>query len=314
MRLLTSLHGKAKAESLVAYLLTQQISTHVEPGKSSEDWEVWIRDEDRLSDAKRELLVFLEEPDHPRYAEAVKSAHSIVERQKKKRQETNKNIRTGRQVFRGGPMSMNRVPPVTLTLLIISAVLSLLTNFMKPRDSKSMGATVMNELQFVSFEDYSKGNNDPAASLKKGEFWRTITPMFLHGNTFHLLFNFIAMIQLGKIVENMEGTWRYILLVLATGIFAALLQGMTPESLMGNPFFGGLSGVVYGVFGFLMAKSWFQPNFGFRISDVSVMIMVGWLILGFTGLLGREIANLAHLGGFVAGIAIGFFAATTAPR
>ena len=196
---------------------------------------------------------------------------------------------------------------MTLTLLIISAIVTIATQFSNPSPSNRFGKTVLEELSFVSQADYAASSRDPAASLKKGELWRLITPMFPHGNTFHLLFNFMALIQLGKIVERMEGSSRFALLVCATGILSCLFQGLMPIQLFGNPFFCGLSGVVYGVFGFLLIKSKRIPQLGVRISDISVAIMLGWLILGFANLI-PGMANMAHLGGFVAGIAIAYFA------
>lgn len=307
MRLLTSISGKNKAESLVAYLLTLQISTHVEPGKSTEDWEVWIRDEDKLPDAKRELQVFLEDPENARYTDALGEARKIVLQQRKQRQDAAKQVRTGRTVFRGGPMGSNKVPPVTLTLLIISALVTLFTEFSTPSDNNKMGQIILDQLSFVAKADYANSGGDPSASLRKGQLWRLVTPMFPHGDTLHILFNFLAIIQLGKIVERMEGSGRYFVLVLATGIGACLFQGLMPVELFGSPFFCGLSGVVYGVFGFLLAKSVLQPHLGLRISETSVFIMIGFLILGFTGLVGARIANLAHLGGLVAGMIVAFF-------
>jgi GlpG protein len=306
MRLLTSISGRARAESLVAFLITQQISTHVEPGKSTEDWDVWIRDEDKLPEAKRELAIFLEDPSNPRYEAALASAQQIVQQQRRQRQEASKKLRTGKNVFRGGPGGSGKIPPVTLTLLIISAVVSLLTEFSNPHTSNKIGVLINDELGFVSRADYLQSQGDPTASLRKGELWRLITPMFPHGNTLHILFNFLAIIQLGKIVERMEGSGRYVVLVLTVGIVSCLFQGLMPERLFGNPFFCGLSGVVYGVFGFLLVKSILQPHLGIRLSQLSVILMFGFLILGFTSALGR-IANMAHLGGLVAGLVLAFF-------
>ena len=103
----------------------------------------------------------------------------------------------------------------------------------------------------------------------------------------------------------MEGTLRYAYLVLITAIFSSLLQGLLPEQLFGYPFFGGLSGVVFGIFGFLLMKSNLRPEIGIRLSQTSVMIMLGWMVLGFTGMMG-PIANMAHLGGFVSGVLLAY--------
>ena len=176
---------------------------------------------------------------------------------------------------------------------------------MRPGDKNAFGATMMEEMSFVSRDDYKKSSEDPAASLKKGELWRLITPMFPHGSTIHLLFNVLAMIQLGRIVERMEGSIRFASLVLITGVLSSLLQGLLPVRLFGFPFFGGLSGVVYGVFGYLLVKAYIRTDLGIRLSQNSVIIMLAWLVLGFTGTMG-DIANMAHLGGLLSGCFLGY--------
>ncbi len=300
MRLLGTISGQSNAEALVAYLLTRQISTHVESGTPDDQWEVWIRDEDRIDEARQELDSYLKAPEDSKYNDAVRQAQQIVQDQRKKRLDAVRNVKTSRTLFRGGMPGAGGIPPVTMTLIIIASIISLATEFMNPSASNNFGRIVLDELQFVSSQDYRLKQNDPAASLKKGEIWRVITPMFPHGNPIHLLFNVLAMIQLGRIVERMEGTFRFALMALITAVFSSLLQGLLPEKLMGYPFFGGLSGVVCGVFGFLLVKSYLRPELGIRLAQSSVMIMLGWIVLGFTGMMGN-IANMAHLGGLIAG-------------
>ncbi|HTQ39251.1 MAG TPA: rhomboid family intramembrane serine protease, partial [Pirellulales bacterium] len=74
--------------------------------------------------------------------------------------------------------------------------------------------------------------------------------------------------------------------------------------------FGGMSGVVYGLLGYLWMKSWFQPQLKLFVSNGIVLFLVGWLVLGWTGLLdqlvGSSVANWAHTVGLLAGMAVGF--------
>jgi GlpG protein len=182
---------------------------------------------------------------------------------------------------------------------------------MNPMDGNEFGSLVLDEMQFVSTRDFLTLKNDPAASLKKGELWRVFTPIFPHGNTLHLLFNVLAIIQLGQIVERMEGTLRFAIFVLITAVVSSLLQGLLPEKFFGYPFFGGLSGVVFGLFGFLLMKSNLRPELGVRLSQTSVIIMLGWMVAGFTGMMG-PIANMAHLGGFLAGVVLAYWDAQQA--
>lgn len=303
MRLLATIEGKEKAEAIAAYLLVKSISTHVEVGETDGVWEIWTRNEDRVDEAKFEMAQFLDDPSAPKYVDAISEAQKILRQQKVNSKAAAKNIRSGKSIFRNVPGSdlvSGGIPPITMTLIILSIIVSFTTEFMKPQARNKFGTISYNALTFVRESDYA-ATKDPRASLNKGELWRAVTPIFLHGFTFHLLFNILALAQLGRIVERIEGSVRYAWMVLLMAVFSNLLQGLLPESLMGYHRFGGLSGVVYGVFAFLWIKSILRPEMGIILSNTSVAIMLGWLMLGFTNSVG-PIANLAHLGGLISGI------------
>ena len=78
-----------------------------------------------------------------------------------------------------------------------------------------------------------------------------------------------------------------------------------PEALGGWPFFGGMSGVVYGLFGYAWMKSTFDPQAGFRLSQITVIILMAWLVLCMTSAVG-SVANVAHVVGLVVGAAFGY--------
>ena len=73
----------------------------------------------------------------------------------------------------------------------------------------------------------------------------------------------------------------------------------------GAPAFGGMSGVVYGLFGYVWIKSTFCPEPGFATSQGTVIILLGWLFLCMTGAIG-PIANIAHVVGLVVGMAVAY--------
>ncbi|MDA7859467.1 rhomboid family intramembrane serine protease, partial [Mariniblastus sp.] len=111
---------------------------------------------------------------------------------------------------------------------------------------------------------------------------------------------------------------------LATAIFSSLLQGIVPGSVGGSTpgltpggywisAFGGMSGVVYGLFGFIWMKSTYDPNFGYRLSQSTIIILMGWMFfcmlpaemrqgIGF----GSNVANWAHGVGLIVGLAVGY--------
>lgn len=305
MRQLTTITGKTKAESLVAYLLTQDISTHVEPTIDQNEWEIWIRDEDRLELAKKEYQQFLASPEDAKYRQAIDQAKAIVKDRKQKSAERQKNIH-----FPSSKVSPNlfggTLPPLTLTLIILCVFLGLVSEFSAPGAKNWLGNFVMKQLMFVDMNLYEQ-NGDAAASLKQGEIWRILTPAFLHGGPIHLLFNMLSLASLGRITERLEGIGRYALIVLVVAIASHLLQGLTPTKWYGSPNFVGISGVIMGLLGYLGMKTTLRPDLGFQLSPQAYIMAGLILVLGFSGSMKEfQMANLAHVGGLIAGVAIGF--------
>jgi GlpG protein len=301
MRILGTIDGKSSAETLVAHLLTRNISTHVEASENNSDrWEIWVRDEDRMDDARIELQKYLSNPTDPAYSDSFRQAQQIVRDQAKKRLEAQKNYRP----VRGAAPYRSRLGSLTIALLILCSIVSLATDFSSASPRNKIGNTILGQLKFVDMEAY-KDTEDPLANIRRGEVWRIVTPIFLHGSALHLIFNMIMLIQLGRILENREGTVRFGIYILVIAIFSNLLQGLMPEQYLGTPNFVGFSGVVYGLFGFLWAKSSFRPDLLPQIDPSTLIIMLVLLAAGFAGVLG-PIANLCHLGGLLAGFTLGW--------
>jgi rhomboid family protein len=144
--------------------------------------------------------------------------------------------------------------------------------------------------------------------------WATVfTSMFLHGGWFHLIGNMLFLWIFGKNVEAELGHFRYIVLYLASGVAAALIQGLSdPASHV--PMIGA-SGAIAGVLG---AYAVLSPRANvhvfvwivlfFRIVNVPAWALLGlWfamqLISGLEqGQGGPGVAFWAHVGGFVAGM------------
>lgn len=319
MRSLTTIEGQSRAESFVAYLLTQNISTHVEPANDSPSkWEVWIRDEDRMQQALAELRDFEANPDDPKYLQAVKDARTILREQRDEVRSRQRNIQTTRDINRNS-MFGGSIPPLTLTLVILCSVLSLLSEFSRPRPTNRLGASIDKQLKFVDMEKYAM-TGDPAVSLKQFQWWRIFTPMFLHGDPLHLLMNMLALVSLGRLTERLEGSVRYAILILLFAMGSHLLQGLLPENLFGiqglsgSPNFVGISGVIMGLFGYIAVKTYLRRDLGFSMSPQSYLMVGIILVLGFAGDVtgkagGLQMANFAHLGGLVTGMAVGWIMA-----
>jgi GlpG protein len=327
MRSLTTIEGKSDAEAFVAYLLTLGISTHVEPASVPSDvpsgspqradiWEVWIKSEDRLLQAKEELVAFQANPKDPKYLSALRQANQILKDRREEARLRQRNIQTPRLDSNRSSMLSGRLPPLTLTLIILCCVFGLLANFSNPSRENRLGESIVKQLKFVDMDLYAK-DKDPAASLKKGEFWRVLTPAFLHGSPIHLLMNMFALASLGRLVERLVGLRRYAMLLVLIALGSHLPQGLLGEDLFGikgisgTPNFVGISGVIMGLFGYIAIKTKMHPELGFSLSPSSYLMVGFLLVVGFAGEAfgGRSdlhMANVAHLGGLVTGAILGF--------
>ena len=154
-----------------------------------------------------------------------------------------------------------------------------------------------NQIQFYDFKK---------TYLISNEWWRLITPMFIHFSPTHLIFNSLWIYILGKEIEQLDGKIIFIFLILFTSISSNYLQ----YSFSGPSLFGGLSGVVYGLLGYCFVSETFLRINKFSFPPAIYIFMFVWLLIGFTGFLDLlgfgKIANFAHLGGLLSGILSGY--------
>lgn len=149
--------------------------------------------------------------------------------------------------------------------------------------------------------------------------WLTVlTSMFLHGGVLHVAFNMLYLWIFGNNVEDSMGKPRFLLFYLVCGGVAAAAQYLSaPRSSV--PMIGA-SGAVSGTLGaylvlFPHARVWTLIIFGFfwRLVPIPALFVLGFWFVGqvaggLTSLGSREggVAFLAHVGGFLAGMALVF--------
>jgi len=274
MRSIGTISTEADAIRFHNYLVHRDIEHNIEG--SIDGIQVWIIDEADVEEMRSELAEFLIDPSDPSF-DAPKARATKPKKQR--------SIRPSRGLF------PNLDTPITRVLIIGSVIVTLITWF----GEKNFRVL---EALFIS-----KFINGGLIEIRQGQIWRLFTPMFIHLSPLHLVFNLIWTYQLGMSIERMKGSGTLLFLVVMTSLAANL-----PQYYFVGPGFGGLSGVVYGLFGYVWMKSKFDPFSNFWIPQNTVTLMIVWLFLCMTGVLGH-VANHAHVGGLIAGMLIGFAAA-----
>lgn len=132
------------------------------------------------------------------------------------------------------------------------------------------------------------------ALIDEGQWWRLLTPIFIHIGLMHLLFNSFALYIFGPTAEWLFGRFRFILFYLLAGF------GGNVASYFFNPnsISAGASGAIYGLFGmyvylYLRARRFVDPQTG---KGIIVLIVIN-LVLS----LSQGIDLAAHVGGLVSG-------------
>jgi GlpG protein len=136
--------------------------------------------------------------------------------------------------------------------------------------------------------------------IRAGEVWRLVTPVFLHAGLVHLLFNMLWLYQLGGQIEAQESSRSLAVMVL---VFASMCN--TAQYLVSGPLFVGMSGVVYGLLGYIWMMTRFQVGTRYMLSEQTVTIMLLWLGLCLVGII-PHVANTEHVVGMLLGVVWGF--------
>jgi GlpG protein len=298
MRQLATLPSAAAARRLADYLLTRKIDTRLLPEEGG--WGVWVCDEDRLPQARQEWDEFQRNPTDPRFSSAADTAEML--RQKERRAEAEYQRRTERLT------GAHR--PLTIALMTRCVLVFFATGGGRDAGSFVFSTLALNPIVVENGKAYTYTS---LWGIAHGQVWRLVTPIFLHFGLVHLLFNMVFLFRLGGEVEGRRGPWRLLLLVIAVAVPSNLAQyylgNITDDWVIHpSPSFGGMSGVLYGLLGYLWMKVRFEPDLGLFVHPSTVL----WLMIWFFLCASREfqqfvgpVANMAHGAGLLAGILYG---------
>ncbi|MFW6197791.1 MAG: rhomboid family intramembrane serine protease [Myxococcota bacterium] len=271
MRALAEYEDETRARTLADALFAEGVDSHVDENREGASV-VWVHDERHLDEARELLQQFEADPEDPRFEQARREA----EVRRKKEKEEKKQTRHRNVDVRTQWRSQGGIGRVTIGLIVITAALTLLARF---GDNQRVAGLLYFSL---------------ARIVQEGEVWRLVTPIFLHLGILHLLFNMWWLKDFGTVVEQRLSPLTLVAMVLVMGTLSNAAQ-----ALMVGEGFGGMSGVVYGLFGYFWVRGRLDPTWGIALHRSTVVILVGWFLLGFSGLM--PTANMAHLGGLVVG-------------
>jgi rhomboid protease GluP len=139
-------------------------------------------------------------------------------------------------------------------------------------------------------------------NVQKGEWWRLVTCMFLHGGLMHLFMNMFSLYISGIFLESLIGTKKFIIGYFIAGIVAGLISLWWHD----NPVVSiGASGAIFGLHGILLSMILFKV-FDSSVSKMLLILLAstaGYSII--MGMLSKGIDNSAHIGGLLTGVVMG---------
>jgi len=193
---------------------------------------------------------------------------------------------------------MSELKNLSGIIIIISVIVYFLVFFLNNEE-------VIKSLSFLGYQfrgGYLYFETFQSTYNEKLEFWRLVTPAFIHFSFMHIIFNCLWVYVLGKSIEQIHG----MAIFLGLFIFTSILSNIAEYFFTGPSLFGGLSGFVYGMIGFVIVNELQLNKELYGLPPAFYLFAIIWLVLGFIGILELfglgSIANFAHLGGLIGGI------------
>lgn len=254
------------ARTLASILEHEDIRVEIRP--QGDQYLLWLDSEDDYGRARELVEAFIADPNHARFRDALW-----------REGKPHAGVIGGQPPLFSGRWLASMGPVTRIVLFVCVAV------YLSPL---AVGDSLYRALMFPN----------TLAGLAH-QPWRLITPMLLHFSPLHIIFNMLWWIELGRIIEDFQSSRQLLIVTLITAVTSDLAQFLAT-----GPRFGGLSGVVYGLLGYLWVYGEVNPAAGYRLRKAIVILMIGWLVLCWIGL-PNIVANQAHLAGLMTGCILG---------
>jgi GlpG protein len=310
MRLAGTLNDEQLAQRFWHYLRDCKIDCRVEPQRNINAdltaniskpavWEIWIRNDDQWREAQNELAEFVKDPQQEKFARSQPIVATVVETA----------ARATSRPYNIYDTSQYRYAPWIswFCMMLCMAVYMVISN--EDASTAYEKQRVADQEQRLLYEPATSPPDVPFAAIRKGEVWRILTPAILHGGFLHLFMNMMVLMSQGTQIERIRGPAVFGGLVLVLAAFSNTSQYIVnllyKSPLPGN--FVGISGVLFGLFGYRLAKSRWEPRMGIFVMEQEVVFMLCWLLLGVLDLFPEvRMANTAHISGWIGGMALAY--------
>ncbi|PJC84998.1 rhomboid family intramembrane serine protease GlpG [Vibrio sp. HA2012] len=265
---LVVLNNPRMAQAFIDYMASRRIEIDMMP-EGEGRVALWLRHTEHQTETEAELKRFLDNPADRRYQAA---SWALAESRKRQFSYYSPNITT-----------LLRAQAGLFTLLIMGVC-----------------AVIFVFIQMGFEQQIFAALHFPSQADEQWQLWRWVSHAWLHFSVLHIVFNLLWWWQLGGSIEKRSGSGKLLQLFL----LSAALSG-AGQFWMDDAYFGGLSGVVYALMGYLWVMGCRVPEKGLSISKPIVIFMLVWLVLGYVQSY-MAIANTAHLAGLLSGVALGW--------
>ncbi|AMG03176.1 rhomboid family intramembrane serine protease GlpG [Vibrio mimicus] len=264
MQLLTTLNNPRAAQAFIDYMAAHQIDIQMMPDASGQ-FSLWVLHDQHVDVAQAELQAFLQNPYDQKYQAA---SWDVADQKRPQFHYASPNL-----------LSLIKAKAGAFTLFIMALCIAIFA-----LQTFGAGDAIFNALHF------------PAQASQQWQIWRWVSHALLHFSVMHIAFNLLWWWQFGGDLEQRLGSLKLIKLF----IVSAIISGAGQYWVEGANF-GGLSGVVYALAGYLWVLGQRAPQLGLSIPRSLMGFMLIWLILGFVQPF-MAIANTAHLAGLISGV------------
>lgn len=292
MRNIGHLATEPDARKLGDFLYLRGIRNEVEAEPDGR-WALWILEDDQVAEAGQILARFAANSTAPEFQVDTRKSASLRKEELEKIEDAARRQWGRERIF--PQQIVVTLGMVSVALILVSIGIFLVTGM---GDNRAVMAPLLMSEQPGSGRSLTTSRWLP--EILRGEIWRLFTPALLHSSFLHLLFNMLWLKDLGSLIETRLHSLYLLTLVVGIGIGSNLVQYW-----WSGPGFGGMSGVVYGLFGFIWMRGKSDPASGLFLDKQTVVLMLIWFFVCLFEFIPR-VANGAHFGGLVIGAVWGF--------